>query len=104
MIKYIAGRDDDKWPLDKFQENLKEFLHNEVIEVHFTKKNGEDRVMKCTLMDEKIPGTYNKKIGNPPDEEFDELNAYMNVWSVDDNGWRSFLLRNVKYVKTNLND
>ena len=48
MIEYIGA---DKWPLDKFQENLKEFLHSEVIEVHFTKKNGEDRVMKCTLME-----------------------------------------------------
>ena len=83
-------------------EDLKEFLHTEVIEVAFTKKNGDDRVMKCTLMAKEIPTEMApKNIGNPPDEENRD---YMNVFDVEAQGWRSFILSSVKYVKTNLNE
>ncbi len=83
-------------------DNLKEFLHDEIIEVSFTKKNGEDRIMKCTLMAKEIPANMApKNIGNPPDEENRD---YMNVFDVEAQGWRSFILDSVKYVKTNLNE
>ena len=81
-------------------ENIKEFLRDEIIEVHFTKKNGDDRIMKRTLMAEQIPVEFApKNIGNPPDEE---NQSYMNVFDVEAQGWRSFILDNVKYIKTNL--
>ena len=49
-------------------EDLKDFLHGEIIEVGFTKKNGDERVMKCTLMSDNIPESMApKNIGNPPD-------------------------------------
>ena len=83
-------------------EDLKDFLRDEIIEVAFTKKNGEDRVMKCTLMPKEIPAEMApKNIGNPPDEENRE---YLNVFDVEAQGWRSFILSSVKYVKTNLNE
>jgi len=81
-------------------EDLKDFLRSEIIEVHFTKKNGEDRIMKCTLMANHIPDDMKpKNIGNPPDEE---NQSYMNVFDIEAKGWRSFILDSVKYVKTNL--
>ena len=83
-------------------EDLKDFLSDEIIEVSFTKKNGEDRVMKCTLMPKEIPAEMApKNIGNPPDEENRD---YLNVFDVEAQGWRSFILSSVKYVKTNLNE
>jgi len=83
-------------------EDLKDFLSDEIIEVAFTKKNGEDRVMKCTLMPKEIPAEMTpKNIGNPPDEENRD---YLNVFDVEAQGWRSFILSSVKYVKTNLNE
>jgi hypothetical protein len=83
-------------------EDLKDFLRDEIIEVAFTKKNGEDRVMKCTLMPKEIPAELApKNIGNPPDEENRD---YLNVFDVEAQGWRSFILSSVKYVKTNLNE
>ena len=83
-------------------EDLKDFLRDEIIEVAFTKKNGEDRVMKCTLMPKEIPAEMApKNIGNPPDEENRD---YLNVFDVEAQGWRSFILSSVKYVKTNLNE
>lgn len=82
--------------------DLKEFLRDEVIEVAFTKKNGDERVMRCTLMESYIPSKFKpKNIGNPPDEENQE---YMNVFDIQQQGWRSFIIKNVKYVKTNLPD
>ena len=83
-------------------EDLKDFLSDEIIEVAFTKKNGEDRVMKCTLMPKEIPAELApKNICNPPDEENRD---YLNVFDVEAQGWRSFILSSVKYVKTNLNE
>ena len=83
-------------------EDLKDFLSDEIIEVAFTKKNGEDRVMKCTLMPKEIPAEMApKNISNPPDEENRD---YLNVFDVEAQGWRSFILSSVKYVKTNLNE
>ena len=83
-------------------EDLKDFLRDEIIEIAFTKKNGEDRVMKCTLMPKEIPAEMApKNIGNPPDEENRD---YLNVFDVEAQGWRSFILSSVKYVKTNLNE
>jgi len=83
-------------------EDLKDFLHGEIIEVGFTKKNGDERVMRCTLMSDKIPESMApKNIGNPPDEENRD---YMNVFDVEAQGWRSFIMSSIKYVKTNLNE
>jgi len=84
-------------------ENIKEFLHTEIIEVCFTKKNGDERKMLCTLMDHKIPGEMAPKV-----EELTETNDvnkdYMNVFDIEAQGWRSFIVANVKYIKTDIND
>ena len=83
-------------------DDMKALLQNAVSNVTFTKKNGDDRVMKCTLMAKEIPTEMApKNIGNPPDEENRD---YMNVFDVEAQGWRSFILDSVKYVKTNLNE
>ena len=80
-------------------ENIREFLLGEIIEICFTKKDGE-RKMRCTLMAEHIPAT------NAPILEDEsgvvENKSYMNVFDVENNGWRSFIIDNVKYIKTNL--
>jgi hypothetical protein len=83
-------------------DDIKDFLRDEIIEVHFTKKNGDERIMKCTLMAEHIPVEFApKNIGNPPDEE---NQSYMKVFDVEAQGWRSFILDSVKYIKTNLDE
>ena len=54
-------------------------------------------------MDHKIPGEMAPKV-----EELTETNDvnkdYMNVFDIEAKGWRSFILANVKYIKTDLND
>ena len=77
--------------------DIKEFLHDGICEVLFEKKNGTDRLMQCTLMSEEIPTDMApKNIGNPPDEENKD---YINVFDVEKQGWRSFIIEKVKYIK-----
>jgi hypothetical protein len=79
--------------------DIKEFLHDGICEVLFEKKDGTERLMQCTLMSEKIPADMiPKNIGNPPDEETKD---YINVFDVEKQGWRSFIIEKVKYIKPN---
>lgn len=68
---------------------LVEGLKKNVIKVTFTKVNGDERVMRCTLHDSILPeqtiGGIKKK------ENLDVLS----VWDLDNNGWRSFRLDSV---------
>ena len=71
--------------------DLVTLLVNSVITVIFTKvSDGSTRVMKCTLQGEYLPpltGSNHKR-----SEEV------LPVWSVDDNGWRSFRLDSIQEV------
>lgn len=67
--------------------------------VHFTKKNGEERIMTCTLRPDFIPqdsmpkGTT-KKEPKPLSEQ-----TACSVYDVQAKGWRSFLWDNVTEIK-----
>lgn len=78
------------------------FNRNELIEklgaanavVTFTKKDGSERVMKCTLQESVVPAatttaTTVKKVN-------DQVLA---VWDIDKSAWRSFRLDSVKSVE-----
>jgi hypothetical protein len=60
-------------------------LRSEIVELTFTKKDGTERIMVCTLAEQEIPeenlpkGTNRKKS--------DETVA---VFDLENNGWRSF--------------
>jgi hypothetical protein len=64
---------------------LKELLNENIVTVEFTKKDGTQRVMKCTLSADVIP------VENLPKGEItytsDQAQA---VYDVERNGWRSF--------------
>lgn len=66
---------------------------NGVITVRFTKVNGDERTMKCTLLSEYLPNQT----------DIEETTARVNdnvlaVWDVEANGWRSFRVDSVKEV------
>jgi hypothetical protein len=65
-------------------EKLIELLHENIVNLKFTKINGEERVLNCTLSSDHIP-TSTKS------EQKKRINdSIISVWSVDDKGWRSF--------------
>lgn len=74
------------------REEIVNILKTNVCEVTFTKINGEERVMPCTLKEDLIqtaPFSENKRKVNE---------SVVSVWVTDINGWRSFRVDNVKSV------
>lgn len=75
----------DDWIM--FERDVMEVsLKEKVMRVTFTKVNGEERVMDCTLMEGVVPETKGGKKPNP---------EVLNVWDVNKNDWRSFKIANV---------
>jgi len=88
---------DDEWVT--FRTSLKTFLKENVCEVTFLKKNGDQRIMTCTLDDKLLPvvevveGAEAKKprvLKNPENT--------LSVYDTNAKGWRSFVIKNVKAV------
>jgi hypothetical protein len=72
-------------------DEMKDLLQNNVSNVTFTKKNGEQRVMKCTLMPEHLPPLEVKE-GTSEKEVNTEVLA---VWDIEKDAWRSFRIDSV---------
>ena len=73
---------------------LQSQLQKEVLEVTFTKVNGDKRVMNCTLMEGILPtNTSETKTDKKVNEDI------LSVWDVDANGWRSFRMNTIIQVR-----
>ncbi len=69
------------------KSELIEQLQTGVYEVTFTKVNGDNRIMPCTLMGDYLPEFDTKlKEPNPVDTDLDRIS----VWCTDANAWRAF--------------
>lgn len=81
------------------RSTLKEMLQSGVYTVTFTKADGTERVMKCTLNSSYLPTV-------PVVEETTlltevpryENEAILRVWDLEENGWRSFRMDSIKLV------
>lgn len=87
---------DVEW--NEFRELLKLILSKNIVTVTFTKVDGSIRVMRCTTDSKYIPIVENKSEGKPRKENPNVLAVY----DVEANGWRSFVIKSVKEVKTDL--
>ena len=82
-----------------------EFWHKlneekEVI-VKFTKKNGNVRVMRCTLDFTKVPKEDRpKKVDIPKILKLLQTAGIMHVYDLDKKGWRSVPFQRVEYLRT----
>lgn len=65
--------------------NVMNMLHSGIVNIKFTKTDGSERDMKCTLMDAFIK-PHEKKT----DREKKLNENIISVWDVDKEGWRSF--------------
>ena len=74
------------------KQQIVEQARNGIINVRFTKVNGDERDMKCTLLSEYLP--------NQQEMDFTEVDSkdYLAVWDVEVNGWRSFRVESVSEV------
>jgi len=85
---------------DKYE--LKEVLTNSVATVVFTKVDGTERQLKCTLLPEYLP---QKPVVEGQQLLTEGLTRVENpgtlsVWDTENNGWRSFRTDSVKAVIT----
>ena len=77
------------------KETLKNLLANNTLEVLFTKKDGEQRLMTCTTMSGNIPAEFQPKAVLTEDIHPTQVRAY----DINAEGWRSFLSNNVIEVR-----
>jgi hypothetical protein len=67
-------------------------LEQSVVEVTFTKKDGTERVMNCTLLEDYLPETTGAGRSSASSDA-------LAVYDVDADGWRSFRWDSIKAVK-----
>lgn len=73
-------------------------LRANLLEVHFTKANGETRVMRCTLQPHMLPASYVSE--QKEEKTFHKENPdVIAVWDVEAAGWRSFRIDSVFYCE-----
>ena len=95
----IENEDDDYLDWGKGERtDLRNQLQKEILEVTFTKVNGDKRIMNCTLIDGVAPSSITEKKNDAPERKINE--DVLSVWDVDAKGWRSFRVKNVTRVRT----
>ena len=77
---------------------LQKQLHKEILEVTFTKVNGDERIMNCTLIEDITPLITTVIKEDAPERKVNL--DIMSVWDVDAKGWRSFRVANIKRVRS----
>lgn len=73
-------------------------LHENVVEVHFTKVNGETRVLRCTLDAKYLPPNYDAKHLEEQHKRKENL-AVVAAWDLNNHGWRSFRIDSIQYLQ-----
>ncbi len=75
---------------------LKKYLHEGIVNVTFTKADGSERVMGCTLKEDILP----KPAAIPLNVMKSSVNPdSIRVYDVDIQAWRSFRYDSVKEIK-----
>lgn len=86
---------DVNMPADKAE--LQNILRENVVFVTFSKRDGSERTMKCTLMESvAIPHISTTGVPKTPTPNV------LPVWDIDSDAWRSFRLDTIKHVSYNV--
>jgi|APCry1669190119_1035276.scaffolds.fasta_scaffold58592_3 hypothetical protein len=78
------------------REAIANLLKEDVICVHFTKKDGTHRTMKCTLKADLLPVVESTATSTRKQPE-----NSLAVFDLEANGWRSFVIDSVKCISFN---
>lgn len=79
---------------------LKDILTVTEATVTFTKVDGSERVMRCTLEADKLPPVVIKEDAKPR-KQSDSTKA-LRVFDVEKGEWRSFTIKNIKKIELTL--
>lgn len=75
-------------------DTVRDALRTSVADVTFTKSDGTERVMACTLITAYLPQRELKNVEQVQQPEVTPTSV--RVWDIDKNAWRAFKLDSVK--------
>jgi hypothetical protein len=78
-------------------EKIVDQLRKNVLEVTFTKVNGEERIMACTLLTEYMPELSGDKVSRV--EANSANRSVVRAYSIDSQDWRSFRVDSVSNIE-----
>jgi|TARA_R110000803_G_scaffold93027_1_gene160538 hypothetical protein len=82
------------------REDIKTVLTENVAEITFTKKDGTERLMKCTLKSDIVPERDVVGVIGKVEEKTRVVNTeVLPVWDIVKSAWRSFRVDSVKAIK-----
>jgi hypothetical protein len=100
MNVYEPDQDTLTNDLPVFRGWLKGVLTVQPATITFTKKDGTERVMNCTLRSDMLPAVEIKEDATPRKQNDSVISAY----DLDAKGWRSFTVSAVKRVSFAIDD
>jgi hypothetical protein len=74
--------------------DLKKLLHENTLSVLFTKKDGTQRAMLCTLKADLLP-VVDRQEGDEVKKERKESEESIRVWDLEKQDWRSFRIDSI---------
>jgi hypothetical protein len=86
--------------IEVFRGWLKGVLTVQPATITFTKKDGTERVMNCTLRGDMLPVVEIKEDKAPRKQN----DSVLSVYDIDAQGWRSFTINAVKRVSFTMSD
>ena len=101
--KYKINMTDEGVEKDLSREDMVNLLREDRVTVTFTKADGTERVMECTLLAEVLNDRFktdsndptHELIGEPPKSAPDTIP----VWDIAKDSWRSFRMDSVKSIR-----
>jgi len=100
MNVYEPDQDTLDNDIEVFRGWLKGVLTVQPATITFTKKDGTERVMNCTLRSDMLPAVEIKEDATPRKQNDSVISAY----DLDAKGWRSFTVSAVKRVSFAIDD
>jgi len=99
MSKYKIFVTEESVTKELTREEVVEMLRNDVATVTFTKADGTERVMECTLLQEVLSERITGLLQGAPDKNTKAPNPdTIAVYDIPSDGWRSFRLDAVKSI------
>lgn len=84
------------------REWFESLLKNEIVTITFTKKDGTDRDMRCTLKQDLLPVTEVVESTNEDKPKRAKSETSVAVFDLDLNSWRAFSIDSVKTISFDL--
>jgi len=83
------------------KEQIKKYLKNDTAEITFTKVDGTERTLHCTLQEHIIPVSKKEVVESVEKTSKVDNPNVLSVWDIDNAGWRSFRIDSIKQIYSN---